>query len=393
MKASIIVPSYNAKERLHYNLLSLNQQDYPFDDFEVIVIDNGSTDNTLELLKTFKANYSLIPVRIEQNRGIAYGRNQGIVNATGDILIFHDSDMIAAKDYVRKHIEAHQDDHSVICGLFWKRIYSFYYPNFEPFHIEKFKTHAHKYPNKQLSNTEKTTLITKGQIINGSFMDYAFDLDLHLIHSLKEIINRHGESLSGYHSPWRFFYTNNASVLRKNVLDIGTFDDRIVKYGYEDYDLAIRLHQSGHQFKLRTDIVSVHQEHPTNLTSLNDSIENINYLCQKYNDIRSLDIQLIFSGRFSQDETNAIMGDILKLRHSNEYDDLLSVFLQLLHLERKRNFGNKIELSNEVLNWPEIQQKLSALRQKFGMRDFIEAFQRLVKRIYQMDILTEDVIT
>ena len=109
MKASIIIPSYNAKERLYNNLISLNCQDYPFEDFEVIVIDNGSTDHTAEMLSTFQSHYSLINVRVEKNRGIAYGRNQGIVKASGDILIFHDSDMIATKDFVRKHIEAHQE--------------------------------------------------------------------------------------------------------------------------------------------------------------------------------------------------------------------------------------------------------------------------------------------
>ena len=50
MKASVIIPSYNSKERLYYNLISLNNQDCDFNIFEVIVVDNGSIDNTLEML-------------------------------------------------------------------------------------------------------------------------------------------------------------------------------------------------------------------------------------------------------------------------------------------------------------------------------------------------------
>ena len=59
MKASIIIPSYNSKERLYYNLLSLNNQDCDFEIFEVIVVDNGSNDDTLQMLKKFKAKYNL----------------------------------------------------------------------------------------------------------------------------------------------------------------------------------------------------------------------------------------------------------------------------------------------------------------------------------------------
>ena len=115
MKASIIIPSFNAKDRLYNNLISLNCQDYPFSEFEVIVIDNGSADLTAEMLSNFSSYYTLIIIRLDKNVGIARARNLGIIKATGDIIIFHDGDMIATKDFVRKHIEAHEGERVHSC--------------------------------------------------------------------------------------------------------------------------------------------------------------------------------------------------------------------------------------------------------------------------------------
>src|SRR4051812_35091560 len=114
MKASVIIPAYNSKERLYYNLISLNNQDCDFNIFEVIVVDNGSNDNTLEMLESFKAKFDFKFVRLEKNRGIARGRNEGIRRAVGDILIFHDSDMIAHRDFITGHLKNHEEKNIVV---------------------------------------------------------------------------------------------------------------------------------------------------------------------------------------------------------------------------------------------------------------------------------------
>ena len=59
MRVSVIIPSYNSRERLYYNLITLNNQDCDYDTFEVIVVDNGSNDNTIEMLKEFESKYPL----------------------------------------------------------------------------------------------------------------------------------------------------------------------------------------------------------------------------------------------------------------------------------------------------------------------------------------------
>ena len=57
MRASIIIPSWNARERLYLNLVALNNQDYQGDDVEIIVVDNGSKDRTMDMLKDFKSRF------------------------------------------------------------------------------------------------------------------------------------------------------------------------------------------------------------------------------------------------------------------------------------------------------------------------------------------------
>ena len=98
------------------------------------------------MLAHFSSYYKLSTIRVQQNVGIAKGRNLGILKAIGELIIFHDSDMIAPKDFVRKHIEAHEgQDSTIVCGSCWKRIYSLYYRDFklEPHHIQQFQ---HRYP-------------------------------------------------------------------------------------------------------------------------------------------------------------------------------------------------------------------------------------------------------
>ena len=68
MKASIVIPAYNSKERLFLNLEALNNQTYQDDDIEVIVVDNGSTDNTFDMLDKFKLKYQFKKLELKKTK-------------------------------------------------------------------------------------------------------------------------------------------------------------------------------------------------------------------------------------------------------------------------------------------------------------------------------------
>ncbi|MDR6550710.1 glycosyltransferase family A protein [Paenibacillus qinlingensis] len=387
MKASLIIPSYNAKHRLYLNLVSLSYQDYPLQDFEVVVVDNGSTDDTADMLSKFEANFPLITVRIEQNKGIAHGRNQGILKAVGDILIFHDSDMIASQDYVRKHIEAHRITNKVVCGLCWRRIYSYYYKSFKSFHQQLFKKLNNTYPEIQRVNDQIYQLITEKQIKDGSFMNYSFDFDNLLLFSyLKDTVQTYGENLRGYHFPWRYFLTNNASVERKRVVELGLFDENNPNWGFEDFDLGYRLYKSGSEFTVKHDIVSAHQEHERNYTTKEIKLST-DYWFEKYNDIHSIDmlLSLLFdiSAIFppmqpiiDPSHLNELMEEINEMQKPADYQDHLELFREMLQ-HAKNTYLNHRELELTPIHSDACYDMVNELNEKYGMIRFSEALSTL----------------
>lgn len=94
MKISVIIPARNVEKYIADCLESILQQTYPA--YEIIIIHDASTDNTLEILKNYKKLYShIIIIENTAQKGIAYCRNIGIKIATGDIIAFADADDIA----------------------------------------------------------------------------------------------------------------------------------------------------------------------------------------------------------------------------------------------------------------------------------------------------------
>ncbi len=91
MKISLIIPVFNAETTLPLALQSLNEQTYR--DFEVVFVNDGSTDRTADLLDNFAAK-SNIPCQIvhQENQGVAAARNRGLAAASGEYLGFVDAD-------------------------------------------------------------------------------------------------------------------------------------------------------------------------------------------------------------------------------------------------------------------------------------------------------------
>jgi len=89
---SIIIPTFNRSKMLKIAIDSVLQQS--FKDFELIIIDDGSTDNTKELIKNFAKRYPLNAIRYfhQKNQGVAIARNKGIKKSLGKYIVFLDSD-------------------------------------------------------------------------------------------------------------------------------------------------------------------------------------------------------------------------------------------------------------------------------------------------------------
>lgn len=92
MQISIIIPAYNAAKYLNRCIESVANQDLPHDCYEVIVVNDGSTDNTIDILNLLCCKYSCLKYVSTPNGGLSRARNRGIVEASGEYLLFLDSD-------------------------------------------------------------------------------------------------------------------------------------------------------------------------------------------------------------------------------------------------------------------------------------------------------------
>ena len=100
MKLSIIVPVYNVSKYLSKCLDSLIRQDIDKEDYEIIVVNDGSTDDSGEIAKMYAGRYSNIILINQENQGLSGARNTGIKAAKGEYIQFVDSD-----DYLESNVE------------------------------------------------------------------------------------------------------------------------------------------------------------------------------------------------------------------------------------------------------------------------------------------------
>jgi len=102
MKLSIIIPVYNTEKQLPRCIDSVLNQDYQ--DFELILLNDGSTDRSWEILKSYEKKDARIQLINHTNRGVSATRNQGINQAKGEFILFIDSDDWIEPDYLSTFI-------------------------------------------------------------------------------------------------------------------------------------------------------------------------------------------------------------------------------------------------------------------------------------------------
>ena len=97
MKLSIVIPVYNTEKYLEKCLASCVNQEVERADYEIVVVDDGTKDNAMEIARRFQDNYSNIKIYSQENAGLSAARNMGLSHCSGDYVWFVDSD-----DYIDK---------------------------------------------------------------------------------------------------------------------------------------------------------------------------------------------------------------------------------------------------------------------------------------------------
>ncbi len=109
---SVVVPVYNGENYIAKNIESLLAQEYPKEKYEILIIDNGSTDAT----NTIAAAYPVTRIEESKARNSYVARNRGIAVAKGSILAFTDADCVAKPDWISRGIARVSQEQGGIVG-------------------------------------------------------------------------------------------------------------------------------------------------------------------------------------------------------------------------------------------------------------------------------------
>lgn len=129
-KVSIIIPTYNAARFIKETIDSALAQTYS--NIEVVIVNDGSTDNTEEVIKDYLSDKKIIYVK-QENGGISKARNRGVANSSGEYIAFLDADDIALLNRITEQVKFFEENPE----------YGVIYSNFQSFY--------HSYPEKLLS--------------------------------------------------------------------------------------------------------------------------------------------------------------------------------------------------------------------------------------------------
>lgn len=111
---TVIVPAYNAEKQISQTLQSLLNQTVSPSEYQIIVIDDGSTDNTYAIGRDFADRYPNLRILHQENKGVSSARNLGIEHASGKWVSFVDSDDFVARTYVETLVTTAVSDDLVL---------------------------------------------------------------------------------------------------------------------------------------------------------------------------------------------------------------------------------------------------------------------------------------
>ena len=112
MKVSVIVPMYNASSYIVKCLNSIQNQTY--NNLEVILINDGSTDNTYDIVQNWIKKDDRFILVNQNNKGVSFTRNVGVRNATGDYILYVDSDDWIEKDMIESLVSLVEDNIDIV---------------------------------------------------------------------------------------------------------------------------------------------------------------------------------------------------------------------------------------------------------------------------------------
>ncbi|MCZ8511946.1 glycosyltransferase family 2 protein [Paenibacillus filicis] len=262
VRYSVIIPTFNRAEQLLLTLVSFDRVNYLKDQYEIIVVDDGSTDGTRELVKGFRSGLRLHYFANEVQRGRSVTRNLGLRHAKGGYVVFCDADFIVLPEF----FQVLDDDHrayprAVLSGIpnSWDDAYTHFHPDFS--NVEKQKCREVLVQvglwNDEFDTVDRIVpLLTPDDLINRTgrlsqlVIRDRFHPNVRIQFAKSDV------------APWLMLITRCVSIPRTYLTRIGGFNEKFVKYGLEDWELGYRLHRMKIRFHSIRRVLGYHQEHP-----------------------------------------------------------------------------------------------------------------------------------
>ena len=246
-KISVIIPSRNRASQVEFCIETLTNQTLSKNDFEVVVVDDGSTDDTVERLLPYKEKININIVsthRKDPTFRAALARNIGSKYAKGEVLLFIDADVISDPYLLDEHVKGYQKDKNVsIVGY--------------RFQLKRDFHHILRHLVRQKRFDAIPSLPLRVDVREPGYRYYKI------------------KDLSEFPAPWRYYHSNNISMTREAFEKVGGFSKDFTGWGDEDLELGYRLWKSGIKLLLNRNAVGIHLDHSVDSKSrLNAIVEN-----------------------------------------------------------------------------------------------------------------------
>src|SRR4051812_39873253 len=113
-RISVVIPTFNRRPRLARVLAGLDRQTMSPDRFELVVVDDGSSDDTLTWLASNRARAYPVNVVSQKNGGPSTARNRGVAEARGELILFLDDDVEPTPVLIAEHLKSHDAEPDVV---------------------------------------------------------------------------------------------------------------------------------------------------------------------------------------------------------------------------------------------------------------------------------------
>lgn len=304
---SVIMPTFDKANYLDRTLASwLHQR---CDDYELIVVADGCTDATADVLARYAARLPLRSVTIGRT-GRAGARNRGIEVARGDILVFSDDDRLVHPDFLAAHLQAQkQPEAGVVIG--WQRgvlVESARLPALQLASLVPLfdaLEDAARDPGGVLLTAERIaedwSAIEELQTGDRWFDDY-----------VRPVVREYGEDITACRLAWSYGTTGNLSVARAPLERVGGFDESFEGWGLEDTELHYRLTRAGLRTRVAPAACNYHQNHPRDDNALKwNWLRNARHLLGKH---EAMDVALYIQAEV----TNLPLADVCRILEEAE---------------------------------------------------------------------------